>query len=666
MISHGDDSFEALPVSPTLKENLRRSGFVKMTRIQQRVIPLFHGQETHVAILGISRTGSGKTLAFLIPLLQRLIEAGWQKLDGLGALILLPTRELCVQTFTVLQRIGKGVGLSLGLITGGHSLETERKAITAMNVLIATPGRLLQHLEESSTFTADNLKILVLDEVDNLIEAGFYADLHSILQYLPRGSGEIWAGFFTATESELTNKAIRRVLKHLAIPPDALKVVNGDIDVDASASASAPDAARTKITLPPSLHNVVTTVHPADKLDILFSFLRSRSKHKTVVFTATVRQASFIYEAFRRLGVGLPIFSLTGKMKTRQREETFIEFSEARNAVLITTDVCARGVDLPVVHWVVQLDCPDSIRTFVHRVGRAARMDLEGCSVLFLTEQEQGFKRRLDEAGITYSCKAIKLSVMVSVRQKLAELCIRDPYMRHISEKALLAYAKSVHVQQDRTVFPAVQDLDLVTIGQSYGLPKIGQLTFGKRPTQASTEAPKVSADVPADELEQKGAKRSRLIQKASRQNQQLLTYGREQGIITEEGDVVQGEEDEFLKVMRVHGTTLTEEERIELETLRKPKSGGHILLEESEENEEDMASSQSTYSEEAEEDDEEADNNDDHALSLRRRLARTDEKDRQTYIQVKRRWKAGIQEDFESSYDESTESIDEPKPKSR
>ncbi|TNJ27738.1 ATP-dependent RNA helicase [Giardia muris] len=658
MTSNGDDSFEALPISPTLKENLQRCGFVRMTRIQQRVLPLFHGQNTHVAVLGISRTGSGKTLSFLIPLLQRLINAEWQKLDGLGALILLPTRELCVQTFTVLQRIGKGVGLSLGLITGGHSIETERKAILAVNVLIATPGRLLQHLEESSTFSADNLKILILDEVDNLIEAGFYADLHSILQYLPRGSGEIWAGFFTATESELTNKAIKRVLKHLSIPLEALKVVNGDRDANDNVS----DASHPKMTLPPALHNIVTTVHPADKLDVLFSFLRSRSKHKTVVFTATVRQASFIYEAFRRLGVGLPIFALTGKMKTRRREETFIAFSEARNAVLITTDVCARGVDLPVVHWVVQLDCPDSIRTFVHRVGRAARMDLEGCGVLFLTEQEQGFKRHLDEAGITYSCKTLKLSVMVSIRQKLAELCIRDPYMRHISEKALLAYAKSIHVQQDRSVFPAIQDLDLALIGQSYGLPNIGQLTIGKRPTQKKVEGPAGAAE---DE-EKKGTKRSRLIQKASRQNQQLLAYGREQGIITDAGEVVQGKEDDLLRVTRVHGAALTEEERIELETLRKPKAN-HFMLDNESDGDIDTSSNQSSYSTETE-GEEKTEPHNDHALTLRRRLARTDEKDRQAYIQVNRQRRAGIQEDLESSYDdESEDSVDdEPRPKAR
>lgn len=530
-----EHSFQTLDIDETLKYNLAQSGFKTMTPIQRHTIPLFTGDS--VAVFGLSRTGSGKTLAFLIPMLQRLISLQWQRLDGLGALILLPTAELCVQTFTVLNILGRKYKMSVGLITGGHDVKEEQRVLMSMNVIIATPGRLLHQLSSCVHFSADNLRVLIFDEVDNLLEKGFYADIFSIIKYIPQQSEQLWLGFFTAIETPLVRKAIIKLIKYFGIAEHMLKIADmntgvvtianldqlvqqetddireqpkgkglckddgvslvqlanasqKDIVVDTYGeniqfvSSSCPDTGGIK--LPPNLTNIVMTVHPADKVDILFSFLKSKSNSKIVIFVATARQAAFLCESFKLCEPGIPIMCLSGRMKAGKRHDTFIEFSGMRTAALITTDMCARGVDLPIVHWVVHFDCPDGVITYAHRAGRAARMNLPGFSLLFLTEQEQGFTKRLDEAKITYQIKTVKLRTVVSIRQKLTELCITNTYIKHLAQKALISYAKSIHVQGDREVFPLASELNLTDISLSYGLASNISLSIGRGKTGSS------------------------------------------------------------------------------------------------------------------------------------------------------------------------------------
>jgi len=190
--------FTDLPLSEPTKAGLKSYHFAVMTDIQAKAIPLaMKGAD----ILGAAKTGSGKTLAFVIPVLENLYRAQCVGVDaGLGAMIISPTRELAIQIFDVLYKIGKrGHIFAAGLIIGGKSLQEEQDALARMNIVVCTPGRILQHLSQTAAFNVDNLKMLVLDEADRILDMGFQKDVDAILEYLPKERQTL---LFSATQTK--------------------------------------------------------------------------------------------------------------------------------------------------------------------------------------------------------------------------------------------------------------------------------------------------------------------------------------------------------------------------------------------------------------------------------------------------------------------------------
>lgn len=175
--------FEDLPVSRATKRGLAKNNYVIPTDIQQQSIGY---ALTGNDVLGAAKTGSGKTLAFLIPTLECLYRNRWTAFDGVGALIISPTRELSYQTFEVLKKIGTEHDFSAGLIIGGKDLKFESKRMDRCNIIVCTPGRLLQHMDENPLFNCDNLKILILDEADRILDLGFAKTMNAIISNLPK------------------------------------------------------------------------------------------------------------------------------------------------------------------------------------------------------------------------------------------------------------------------------------------------------------------------------------------------------------------------------------------------------------------------------------------------------------------------------------------------
>ena len=215
-----EDLFENMPLSSRTKEGLRSSGLKTPTEIQAAALPhALAGRD----ILGAAKTGSGKTLCFVLPVLEKLFRERWSVSDGLAAIIVTPTRELALQIFEVLRSVGRKHQVSAGLVTGGKKeLEEEQERVVGMNVLVATPGRLLQHLEQTPGFDASQLLMLVLDEADRILDMGFkdqlgmlaqnikynitssntlFAFADSILSYLPPG-GQRQTMLFSATQTK--------------------------------------------------------------------------------------------------------------------------------------------------------------------------------------------------------------------------------------------------------------------------------------------------------------------------------------------------------------------------------------------------------------------------------------------------------------------------------
>ncbi|CAE8697695.1 unnamed protein product [Polarella glacialis] len=444
--------FKDLPLSKRTSAGLEASGFTKMTQIQRGAIPhALCGRD----ILGEARTGSGKTLAFLVPLMDCLFRNRWTQMDGLGALVVSPTRELAYQIFQVLSNVGAEHELSAGCIVGGRSLEEEQGAVASMSVLVATPGRLLQHLDESPGFDASALKMLVIDEADRIMDFGFQESMHNILEHLPKERQTL---LFSAT----LHSSVARLSRAALRSPEV-------VSVHREGKSRTPD----------KLKQIYMSVPLDKKVDLLFSFLRSHSQKKIIVFVSTCKQVRFFYEAFKKLKPGPAVLELHGRQSLTKRLVVFNDFTEReRAAALFCTDIAARGVDFPAVDWVVQMDCPDSVDSYIHRVGRTARYQSSGNSALFLLPSENAFADKLAAAKIEIRSIAAKQQKLVSIGQQLASVHAGAPDVRHLAQRSYCSYLRSVMLMKDKDVFD-VKVLPKEEFASSLGLvdvPDLGAL----------------------------------------------------------------------------------------------------------------------------------------------------------------------------------------------
>ncbi|KAF8446471.1 P-loop containing nucleoside triphosphate hydrolase protein [Terfezia claveryi] len=428
------DLFSELPLTEETARGLKDSHFTTLTAIQKKSLPLaLKGRD----ILGAAKTGSGKTLAFLVPVLEVLYRKKWTQMDGLGALIISPTRELATQIFEVLRQIGRYHAFSAGL----------KERISRMNILVCTPGRIMQHMSEAAGFDTDNLQILVLDEADRCLDMGFKSTLDAIIKYLPRDRQTL---LFSATQTQSLSDLARLSLKD----PEYVGV---------------HDKATT--ATPTTLKQFYITTPLPQKLDILYSFLRAHLTKKILVFLSSCKQVRFVYETFRKLHIGIPLLHLHGKQKQTARQEITTRFSEATKTCLFATDIVARGLDFPAVDWVIQVDCPEDSATYIHRVGRTARMNKDGSAVLFLCPSEvEGFKKKLGAKKVPIMENKVSQKSMQSIQKHLQAMCFKDPTLKYLGQKAFVSYTKSIYIQKDKETFD-LDKLPLEEYAQSLGLP---------------------------------------------------------------------------------------------------------------------------------------------------------------------------------------------------
>lgn len=437
--------FKHLPISAETYKGLAENSFVSLTDIQKKAIPVALKSED---VMGTARTGSGKTLAFLVPVIEKLIRENITEYDGLAALIVSPTRELAVQIFEVLAKIGKYNSFSAGLVTGGKDVKYEKERISRMNILVGTPGRISQHLNEAVGMETSNLQVLVLDEADRCLDMGFRKQIDNILGHLPVTRQTL---LFSATQSENV-----RDLARLSLVNPTRVGVSSDSDVSA---------------VPESLEQYYIQVGLASKMDVLWSFLKLHLKAKILVFFSSSKQVQFAYEAFRRLQPGISLLKLYGRHKQTSRLETTMKFSRALSACLFATDIVARGLDFPAIDWVVQVDCPEDAATYVHRVGRAARFGRQGKSLLMLVpSEEEGMLQKLGGHKITLKLMNIKQKNKKVIAPQLQSLCFQDPELKNLGQRAFVSYMKSVHIQKDKDIFK-LDELPAAEYAKALGLP---------------------------------------------------------------------------------------------------------------------------------------------------------------------------------------------------
>ncbi|KAH6676549.1 P-loop containing nucleoside triphosphate hydrolase protein [Halenospora varia] len=532
-------SFSDLPLSQPTSSGLEASHFKTLTDIQSKALPLGLKEKD---ILGAAKTGSGKTLSFLVPVLENLYRQKWTELDGLGALIISPTRELAIQIFEVLRKIGRYHTFSAGLIIGGRSLQEEQERLGRMNILVCTPGRMLQHMDQTAAFEVDNLQMLVLDEADRIMDMGFQSDVDAIVEHLPKKRQTM---LFSATQTKKVSDLARLSLRD----PEYVAVH------EAASSAT-----------PASLQQFYVLAPLPEKLDTLFSFIRSNLKAKIIVFLSSGKQVRFVYESFRHLQPGIPLMHLHGRQKQAARLDITSKFSASKNSCIFATDVVARGLDFPAVDWVIQLDCPEDADTYIHRVGRTARYERAGKAVLFLDpSEEEGMLKRLEHKKVPIQMTKAREKKQQSIKSQLQNMCFQDPELKYLGQKAFVSYTRSVHVQKDKEIFK-LNDYDLEGYAASMGLPGAPKIKF-----QKGDDAKKVknqprallSSDDESDaDAESKMAKkpevRTKYDRMFERRNQDVLS-GHYSKMIADDGQEkdanIDGDADEdndFLSVKRV------------------------------------------------------------------------------------------------------------------
>ena len=347
------------PFSDALQRDLAAAGYETPTPIQAQCIPpALEGKD----LIGLAQTGTGKTAAFALPIIARLAHQA-----ELGALVLAPTRELVHQIVGMMRALGKSSGLRVASIVGGVKMDLDHAALRSWpNVVVATPGRLIDHLEQK-TVSLQEIKILIVDEADRMHDMGFIPQIRRILAHVP---AERQTMMFTATMPADAEQIARR---HMHSP---LRILVGP--------ASAPvERAEQRLF----------RVQETEKAPLLLDLL-AKETGRVLVFLRTKRGVDRLTRRIvgRRHGVA----RLHGDREQAQRDEAMKGFREGRYRVLIATDIAARGLDIADIEHVINYDFPRAPEDYVHRIGRTARLEASGRATSFVTPADHKYVAALE------------------------------------------------------------------------------------------------------------------------------------------------------------------------------------------------------------------------------------------------------------------------------
>ncbi|KAG2491301.1 hypothetical protein HYH03_010307 [Edaphochlamys debaryana] len=351
-------SFDTMGFAPDVLKAIKRKGYRLPTPIQRKAMPfIMQGLD----VVGMARTGSGKTAAFVLPMIHRLKTHSLRA--GARAIILAPTRELALQTHKTVRELAKFTDLRTACLVGGDALETQfAELATNPDIIVATPGRLAHHLEEVEGLSLRGVEYVVVDEADRMFEMGFIAQVTELLRSCSPG---------------------RQTLLFSATMPATLAEF-------ASAGLNAPQLVRldAERKISPELGMAFFTCRFEDKTAALLHLVREvvPAKQLTILFTATRHHAEFLYGLL--LKEGADAACVFGSMDQTARKIHVAKFRAGRSHLLVTTDVAARGIDIPLIDNVINFDFPPKPELFVHRVGRAARAGRSGTAYNLLTRDE--------------------------------------------------------------------------------------------------------------------------------------------------------------------------------------------------------------------------------------------------------------------------------------
>ena len=387
-------SFEALELDQHLLNTLAEMGHTRPTSIQTLAIPVAMDEQD---IMASAPTGTGKTLAFLLPAVQRLIDFPRRKGGSARILVLTPTRELAVQISEVAQQLTKHTELVVGNIIGGISYEEQEDVIMAnVDIVIATPGRLMEYIE-AEAFDCREVETLVLDEADRMLDMGF-------IDTMDRIAGETrWRKHTSLFSATLEGKGLREFSRDILTNPAQL-----------TAEVSRRESGK-----------IMQWVHLADspehKLQLLAAILQQKPVHdseqeqKMIVFVKTRDRLTELVAQLAELQI--PCNYLRGEMDQEKRNESLRQFKEGKINILIATDVAARGIDVPDITHVINYDLPRSADVYVHRIGRTARGGKKGTAISLIEAHDIDILSKIER----YTDQVLKRRVIKGLRPENKE-----------------------------------------------------------------------------------------------------------------------------------------------------------------------------------------------------------------------------------------------------
>ncbi|OZJ06739.1 ATP-dependent rRNA helicase rrp3 [Bifiguratus adelaidae] len=356
-------TFEDLGCLPSLCEACRLVKYITPTEIQREAIPVaLEGKD----IIGLAQTGSGKTAAFALPILQAL----WEKPQGLFACVMAPTRELAYQISETFESLGSTIGVRCAVIVGGMDMMSQAIALSKKpHIIVCTPGRLADHLENTKGFNLRQLKYLVMDEADRLLDMDFGPKIDQILKVIPK---ERHTYLFSATMTTKVQKLQRASL-------------NNPVKVEVSTKYSTVSTLLQYYLFFPLKHKDCYLVYILNEL----------AGNSTIIFTRTCADTQKISIMLRNLG--FPAIPLHGQLPQSKRLGALNKFKGGNRNILVATDVASRGLDIPLVDVVINYDVPTSSKDYIHRVGRTARAGRSGKSITFVTQYDVELIQRIEK-----------------------------------------------------------------------------------------------------------------------------------------------------------------------------------------------------------------------------------------------------------------------------
>ena len=354
-----DQTFSSLGLSAEIIATIEKIGFVHPTPIQAAVIPTaLQGRDT----IGLAQTGSGKTAAFVLPMAERLVHG-----RGVRGLILAPTREIALQTKAFLDLFGAAHELHTACLIGGVRMQPQLDAVKKKpDVIVATPGRLLDHVRRRSV-SLDEIEVLVLDEADHMLDLGFLPQIREVLRRLPRE---------------------RQTMMFSATMPDSIEMIARDFMRNPERIDIMPVGAAEGIT-----HRLYL-VREEDKRNCLLALLL-QELGSTLVFTRRKVDAEWLFHILDRQGH--PVARIHADQSQNRRVGALKSFREGQHRILVATDIAGRGIDVPGIEQVINFDIPENVDDYIHRAGRTARGRALGIVSTIATWQDIPMVRKIEE-----------------------------------------------------------------------------------------------------------------------------------------------------------------------------------------------------------------------------------------------------------------------------